>query len=156
MPSRAVNPSLANTLNDTSAGPWPLAGDNAVIQPTLLDASHAHSRCVVTLSEPVPPTASIIGGVFSTTTHFTGFGPELTVEDVSQLETNSAASRTRAAANDVRRPTWAISAMCFISSLLLGVSWLRSKRHSSGTVTSSQGFARESHRVSMSSSLQVQ
>jgi hypothetical protein len=105
MPSRAANPSLADTLNDTSAGPWPLAGDNAEIQPTLLDASHAHSRCVVMLSEPVPPTASIIGGVFSATTHLTGFGPELTVEDVSQPETKSSASRARAAANDVRRLT---------------------------------------------------
>jgi hypothetical protein len=105
VPSRAENPSLADTLNDTSAGPCPLAGDNAEIQPTLLDASQAHSRWVVMLSEPVPPTASIIGGAFSATMHLTGFGPALTVEDVSQPETNSAASRTRAAADDVRHPT---------------------------------------------------
>jgi hypothetical protein len=58
---------LAATRNDTFAVPCPEAGDNAEIQFTFVEASHAHSGCVVTASDPAPPLASIIAGVVSVT-----------------------------------------------------------------------------------------
>lgn len=91
------DPSLGETRNDRLAPPCPEAGDNAEIQFTLLAAFHVHSGCVVIASDPVPPSAPIIGGEASDTTHFTGFGPVLTVADVSQLETSVAAMTTRTA-----------------------------------------------------------
>jgi hypothetical protein len=101
-PSRAEAPSLAATRNDTVADPCPDAGDRAEIQSVVAAASHTHSGCVVTDSDPAPPTASSAGGVASVTRHFTGFGPSLTSEDVSQPETSTLASSTATHTNAPR------------------------------------------------------
>jgi hypothetical protein len=70
-PSRPEKLSLAATRNSRLPVPWPDAGVNADIQPTVDDALHAHSGCVVTAIAPVPPRASSIAGVASDTWHFT-------------------------------------------------------------------------------------
>jgi hypothetical protein len=62
IPSRVAEPSFAATRNDTVAVPCPDAGENAVIQVTLLATSHAHSGCVVMASDPDPPADSIVPG----------------------------------------------------------------------------------------------
>jgi hypothetical protein len=98
VPSRIDDPSFGDTRKDRFAAPCPEAGDNAEIQFTLVVASHLHSGCVAIASEPEPPSAPIIGGEASETTHFTGFGPVLMVEDVSQPETIAAAIKTNPAA----------------------------------------------------------
>jgi hypothetical protein len=67
LPSRAADPSLAATRNDTLAVPCPDAGTNAEIQFTLVEASHAHSGCVLIDTEADPPPASISGGAVSDT-----------------------------------------------------------------------------------------
>jgi hypothetical protein len=97
VPSREDAPSLGATRNDRLAAPCPDVGDNDEIQFALVPASHLHSGCVEIASDPVPPTASIVAGAVSETTHFTGLGPVLIVEDVSQLETIAAATRSRTA-----------------------------------------------------------
>jgi hypothetical protein len=93
-------PSLAATRKDTFAEPCPDPGVNAEIQLTLVDASHAHSGCVEMLREPVPPTASNIGGAPSETTHLTGLGLVLSVEDVPHPDTSNATSSPTPAMND--------------------------------------------------------
>lgn len=98
-------PSLASTRKDTSAEPCPDAGVNAEIQLTFVDASHAHSGPVEMPREPVPPMASIIGGAPSDTTHLTGLGLVLTVEDVPHPDRTSATSSARPAVNSPRRLT---------------------------------------------------
>ena len=97
------DPSLAATRKDTSAEPCPDAGVNDEIQLTFVDASHAHSGCVEMLREPVPPPASIIGGAPSDTTHLTGLGLVLTVEDVPHPDTRTA---TTSATPAVNNPRW--------------------------------------------------
>ena len=67
LPSRIDDPSLAVTRNDTEPLPCPDAGDKPVIQFADVDAVHAHSGCVVTVIELLPPTASIIGGLATAT-----------------------------------------------------------------------------------------
>jgi hypothetical protein len=88
---------LGRTRNDRFAAPCPEAGDNPEIQFTLLVASQRHSGCVVIASDPLPPSAPIVGGEAIDTTHFTGFGPVLMVEDVPHPEAIVAAMSTRSA-----------------------------------------------------------
>ena len=102
-PSRVAALSLAATRNDTVADPCPDAGDSPEIQTVAVVASHAHSSCVVTASDPAPPVASSAGGAASVTPNFTGFGPWLIVEDVSQPETSRPIA-TIAIATGVARP----------------------------------------------------
>jgi hypothetical protein len=47
--------------------PCPDAGESPEIQFALVDTVHAHSGCVVTANEPLPPEASIIGGLATDT-----------------------------------------------------------------------------------------
>ena len=128
------DPSLAATRKDTSAEPCPDAGVNAEIQLTFVDASHAHSGCVKMLREPVAPTASIIGGAPSDTTHLTGLGLVLTVEDVSHPDTSSATSSPTPAVNNPRHPT-RTSAKHSTAGLGIG-DFDASKTHSSASVAS--------------------
>ena len=67
VPSRIDDPSLADTRKDTLPSPCPDAGDNPVIQFALVAAVHAHSGCVVTVIELLPPAASIIEGLATAT-----------------------------------------------------------------------------------------
>jgi hypothetical protein len=94
---------LAATWNDTVPGPCPDAGDSAEIQFAVVAASHAHSGCVETASDRAPPTASTAGGVVSVTPHFTGFGPEVTEEDVSQPQMSALAHTTAVTVRNVLR-----------------------------------------------------
>jgi len=102
-PSRGEALSLAATRNDRVADPCPDVGDSAEIQSVVVAASHTHSRCVVTASDPAPPVASSAGGEANVTPHFTGFGPWLIVEEVSQPE-RSRPVTTIATATSVPRP----------------------------------------------------
>ena len=102
-PSRGDAPSLAATRNDTVADPCPDAGDSTEIQSVVVAASHTHSGCVVTASDPAPPAASSAAGAANVTPHFTGFGPWVIVEEVSQPETSTPVAKM-AKARSVPRP----------------------------------------------------
>ena len=102
--SRADAPSLAATRNSTLPLPCPEAGDNPEIQGAALEASHAHSGCVVTENLAAPPLASTANGLASDTWHLTGSGPiGVVVEDALQPPLTVAATRTTAATRDGQR-----------------------------------------------------
>jgi hypothetical protein len=98
-PSRETVFSLGATLNVTVASPFPDVGDNAEIQVTAVEASHAHSALAVRLKLPRPPSASTVGGEPSETSHPTAVGFE-TDEDpqppvATAATTNSAVTAER-------------------------------------------------------------
>src|SRR5690242_15055688 len=102
-PSRGDAPSFAATRNDTVAEPCPDAGDSTEIHSVVVAASHTHSGCVVTASDPAPPVASSAGIAANVTPHFTGFGPWLIVEEVSQPETSTPVTKIAKARGMPRR-----------------------------------------------------
>ena len=89
---------LAAAVNCTSAAPWPDDGVRAVIQPELLDAVHAHSGVVDTVTEPVPPVdGTVPEPSVSDSAHFTGDGPvEVSDDDPQALNTPTATQITSA------------------------------------------------------------
>jgi hypothetical protein len=84
-PLRAAEPSFAATRYARSPPPWPETGEMLEIQFTVLEAFHAHSGCAVTLTEPDPPPASIIGGVVAVSSHFADVGLTATVSVVDEV-----------------------------------------------------------------------
>src|SRR5262245_8006685 len=80
-PSREAVLSLGATLNEMLPSPFPDAGDNAEIQLTAVEASHAHSGLAVTLKLPRPPPASTVGGEPNESSHFTAVGAVETLEE---------------------------------------------------------------------------
>jgi len=80
-PSRETVASFGATLNEILPSPLPDAGDNAEIQLTAVEASHAHSGLAVTLKLPRPPPASTVGGEPNPTSHFTAVGAVDTLEE---------------------------------------------------------------------------
>jgi hypothetical protein len=66
-PSRATDRGLDAARNVTWPVPCPDVGANSEIQLTCVDALHAHSGCVVTVTVPVPPLASMLGDAVSAT-----------------------------------------------------------------------------------------
>ena len=80
-PSRETVPSLAATLNEMLASPFPDAGDNPEIQFTAVEASHAHSGLVVRLKLPRPPPASTVGGEPSEISQLTAVGADTLESD---------------------------------------------------------------------------
>jgi hypothetical protein len=91
-PSREPVFSLGATLNEMLASPFPDAGDNAEIQLTAVEASHAHSGLAVTLKLPRPPPASSVGGEPNKTSQPTAVGAEDTLEEDSQPPAATAAT----------------------------------------------------------------
>jgi predicted kinase len=111
VPSRTDAPSFAATRNVTLPLPCPDAGDTLVIQLALVDAVHAHSGCVLTVTELFPPAASIMAGAVSATWHLTGSGPADTVDVVSHPAAAIATTTDRTAGTNRRllvRTRWVI------------------------------------------------
>jgi len=99
-PSRETVFSLGATLNEMVALPFPDVGDNAEIQLTAVETSHAHSALAVRLKLPRPPPASTVGGEPSETSHPTAVGAEDTLEEphppaATAATTNSVATVER-------------------------------------------------------------
>ena len=55
VPARDCTPVLAATLYDTRPLPLPLAPDEMLSHPALLEAAHAHPVVVLTSTSPLPP-----------------------------------------------------------------------------------------------------
>ena len=91
-PSREPVLSLGATLNEMLASPFPDAGDNAEIQLTAVEASHAHSGLVVTLKLPRPPPDSSVGGEPNETSQPIAVGAEDTLEEDSHPPVATAAT----------------------------------------------------------------
>ena len=102
-PSREAVFSLTATVNEIVPFPFPDAGDNAEIQLIAVEASHAHSGCVVTLKLPRPPPASTLDGEPNETEHFTSVGAEETSEVDPHPPTTTAATTNNSVGIVVRR-----------------------------------------------------
>src|SRR5688500_13745206 len=127
MPSRTEDPSFAAARNDTLPFPCPDVGDRPEIQLALVEAVHAHSGNVVTVTALVPPAASSIAGGATVTWHFTGDGPADTLEDVSHPPVTTAATRERTTATKRRALARTRSVT---GSTIATAERLRSKHHS--------------------------
>jgi hypothetical protein len=98
-PSREPVLSFGATVNVMLALPFPDAGDNAEIQLTAVEASHAHSGLAVRLKLPRPPPASTVGGEPNEISHGTAVGFD-TVEEDSHPPIATAATTNSVAAID--------------------------------------------------------
>lgn len=79
-PSRIVPAGFATARNATVPLPWPEVGDKSVIQFAGVVTVQAHSGCAVTVTAPVPPSATMFAGADSASWHFGGVGPVVTVD----------------------------------------------------------------------------
>jgi hypothetical protein len=104
-PSRDPVLSFGATLNEMLASPFPDAGDNAEIQLTAVEASHAHSGLAVRLKLPRPPPASIVGGEPNEISHGTAVGFD-TLEEDSHPPMATAATINSAAIIERRQRQW--------------------------------------------------